>query len=283
MILIADSGSTKCDWALYDGSGFTTHSTQGFNPMFHTEQMVIDGLTNNLELASKAQLVDHIYYYGSGCQTPELNSVIENALRKVFPGAQVEVDHDLTAAIKATAGDEPGISCILGTGSNLAYFDGETIHTKTSGLGYILGDEGSGTYFGKKLVADFLYDQLPPELHKEIETKFNLSKDVAIQNVYMRPNANVYLASFMKVVSNYSDLEYVQNMVYEGLLRFIDVHVRRFDQCQAVPVHFVGSIAYYFQGLLAQACEKRGIELGKVVKKPIDSLVAYHENLINQA
>jgi len=283
MILIADSGSTKCDWALYDGSGFTTHSTQGFNPMFHTEQMVVDGLHNNLDLASKAHQVEHIYYYGSGCQTAELNSVIEQALKIVFSQAQVDVDHDLTAAIRATAGHQPGISCILGTGSNLAYFDGQEIQTKTSGLGYILGDEGSGTYFGKKIVADYLYGQLPTELHKEIEHKFKLTKTVAIQNVYMRPNANVYLASFMKVVSNYSDLDYVQNMVLEGLLRFIDVHVRRFDECQSVPVHFVGSIAYYFQGILAQACEKRGIELGKVVKKPIDSLVAYHENLINQA
>jgi len=250
--------------------------------MFHDEQMVIKGLSENAKLMSKASQVEHIHYYGSGCQGPELNQTIESALSKVFSAADIEVDHDLTAAIRATAGNEPGISCILGTGSNLAYFDGTEIHTKVSGLGYILGDEGSGTYFGKKLLADYLYGEVPKALHDEIYSKYKLDKDKVIQRVYMAPHANVYLASFMRLLSAHRTEAYVQKLILEGLIKFIDVHVSRFDQCQAVPVHFVGSIAHYFKDILALACEARGIELGHVVKKPIDTLVSYHRNLISK-
>ncbi|MBI1183183.1 N-acetylglucosamine kinase [bacterium] len=283
MILVADSGSTKCDWALLTEQGFESFSTQGFNPMFHNKQMVIDGLRVNTELMRQAPNVSAIFYYGAGCQNAVLNKIIEDALKEIFTKARIAVDHDLTAAIRATCGDESGISCILGTGSNLAYFNGSEIITKTSGLGYVLGDEGSGTFFGKQLLADFLYEKLPASIHNELRDVYKLDKDVIIKNVYMKPHANVYLAQFMRIISSHRDEKYVQQLIYNGLLRFIDVHVARFDECHSVPVHFVGSIAFHFKEVLDKACQQRHIHLGKVVQKPIENLVEYHRVKVDHA
>jgi N-acetylglucosamine kinase-like BadF-type ATPase len=282
MILVADSGSTKCDWALLNEEGYKPYSTQGFNPMFHTSQMVVDGIKANPNFIAKAPYVKEIFYYGAGCQNAVLNRIIENGLAEVFTNAVVHVDHDLTAAVRATAGNEAGISCILGTGSNLAYSDGSEVHTIVSGLGYVLGDEGSGTYFGKKLLADFLYGNLPESMEAELRDIYKLNKDVIIKNVYMKPHANVYISQFMRLVSAYREEQYVQDLVYEGLSRFLEVHVMRFEAHKEVPVHFVGSIAYYFKETLNKACQERGITLGRVVKKPIESLVEFHRQTINQ-
>ncbi|MGB0431706.1 MAG: N-acetylglucosamine kinase, partial [Bacteroidia bacterium] len=197
--------------------------------------------------------------------------------------AQVHVDHDLTAAVRATAGHNAGISCILGTGSNLAYSDGVQTHTIISGLGYVLGDEGSGTYFGKRLLADYLYGNLPKAMAAELRDIYKLDKDVIIKNVYMKPHANVYISQFMRLISAHRAEQYVQDLVYEGMCRFLEIHVMRFDAYKTVPVHFVGSIAYYFKNTLQKACTERGITLGRIVKKPIESLVEFHRQTVNQA
>ncbi|MCB0737001.1 MAG: N-acetylglucosamine kinase, partial [Bacteroidetes bacterium] len=207
MIVIADSGSTKCDWIITNGQEEIRTKTQGFNPMFHSSQLIEDKLRDNKDLSGLANRVEAVYYYGAGCQNGELNKTVQTALSNVFKNAHVHVDHDIRAAIMATCQGKPGISCILGTGSNSAYFDGKDIHNRVSGLGYILGDEGSGSYFGKKLLSAFLYGQLPETINQELRAQ-GLSKETIINKVYMQPNANVYLASFMKFVSNHKDLPY---------------------------------------------------------------------------
>lgn len=276
MILIADSGSTKCDWALVDGETVEEFSTTGFNPMFHSSIHIQNEIRNNKSLMSKAGEVSELYYYGAGCQNESMNDIVREGLHPIFTNAKIIVDHDLTGAVYAGCGNEAGIACILGTGSNSVYFDGKKIHEDFPGLGYILGDEGSGAYFGKQLLANFLYKKLPANLMELLREEHNLSKEVIFRNVYMRPNANVYLASFMRTIKVVKDDPWVKSFLYKGLSTFIDLHVWKYPDYKDVPTHFIGSIAFFYQDLLKKACESHRINIGKIIKKPIDSLVEFH-------
>lgn len=276
MILIADSGSTKCDWAFVDGSHVEKTSTMGFNPMFHSKEFIAKELGGYPEMIKHTKAVNTIFYYGAGCQNALLKQQVAEALTQLYPNAHTSVDHDLTACIRATCGHQIGIGCILGTGSNLAFFDGNSIKEIPSGLGYILGDEGSGTYFGKKLLADFLMGHLPQGLYNDLKEKHHLTRSSIMQDVYMKPHVNVYLAQFMSVLGQHQDEHYVQNLLVRGFEDFIKVHVTRIDDYREVLVHFVGSVAFHFKKWLSKACENTGISMGSVVQKPIDRLIAYH-------
>jgi N-acetylglucosamine kinase-like BadF-type ATPase len=276
MVLIADSGSTKCDWVLIDGDKRHDFSTMGFNPFFHNEEIISNAIKNNTDLYSHANDVKLLFLYSAGCSSKELKLVVERGLRNCFPKANIYVDHDLVAAAFATYSGTPGISCILGTGSNSCYFDGDIVKEQVPALGYILGDEGSGSYFGKKVLADFLYKKLPEKLNDDLVNQFGLSKDIIFEHVYMRPHANVYLASFMKVISDNKDLPYVQEMIFDGMVHFMKNHVCCFANFQKLPVHFIGSIAYYHEDILKKAALSLGVTVGNIIQKPIYGLVDYH-------
>lgn len=280
MILVADSGSTKCDWALLRSEAIELTSTQGFNPRFHDREFIVKELKKSARLIEHAHDVTSLYYYGAGCRSSASKNHIKNALNKVFCNAEISVDHDLTASIRATCGNEPGIGCILGTGSNLGYFDGKELHTKESGLGFILGDEGSGTFFGKQLLADFLLGHLPESVHNDLIQTHGLNRESIMTAVYMRPHVNVYLSQFMPVLGRHKDLAYVRSLLIGGFKHFFDVNVKRFDASNKVPIHFVGSVAYHFKDLLEIACKQEGLTLGKVIKKPIENLVDYHKSTL---
>ena len=275
MLLVADSGSTKADWRLVDDGMVTGEfSTIGFNPYFQKEDVILAALRSN-ELAGVAEKITAIFFYGSGCSSPELNKIISDSLQKFFTHAKITVEHDVLGSVLATCGDEAGISCILGTGSNSCYYDGKKVHENNYGLGYILGDEGSGSYFGKKLVAYYLYRILPPHLQEEFGKLYPLTKDSLIKTIYNNPNANVYLASFSRFLSDRKKDEYVQELVKRGLAEFFDVCVCHYNGYQALPVHFVGSIAFYFEDLLREVAVEKGIHIGKVIKSPIGELTNY--------
>jgi|688.fasta_scaffold391305_2 glucosamine kinase len=276
MILIADSGSTKCDWVLIDGEHRHDFSTMGFNPFFHNEQIISDAIRNNKELFSFSEKVKLLFLYSAGCSSRDLKSVVERGLKSCFPKANIYVDHDLVAAAFATYSGSPGISCILGTGSNSCYFDGDIVKEQVPALGYILGDEGSGSYYGKQILAAFLYKQLPAELHHALESKYKLNKDMIFENVYMKPHANVYLASFMPVITEFKHLSYVRDMVYKGMIHFMKNHVICFRGYQKYPVHFIGSIAYLFEDVLRDAAAELDVQVGNIIQKPIYGLVDYH-------
>lgn len=279
MILIADSGSTKCDWFLTDESGHShSFNTIGLNPYFHDELFITVAIRQNKELNQWAPSVKNVYFYGAGCSSAALNEIIHKALHTVFINATIEIDHDMVAAAYATYDGKPCISCILGTGSNSCYFDGENVSEEVPALGYILGDEGSGSYYGKKLLSMYLYNQLPQHLHEILKNNYQLTKDEIITNVYMKPNANVYLASFMKFLSQHKSDNFVREMVYDGMLHFLKNHVCCFKQHKEVPVHFVGSIAWHFQDLLYLAANDLGIKIGRIIQKPIEELGKYHFN-----
>ncbi|MBU6324193.1 MAG: hypothetical protein KJS92_01800, partial [Bacteroidetes bacterium] len=246
MLLIADSGSTKCDWVLVNPKGEEhPFHTMGFNPFFHSTDFIAQEIRKNRDLMDHAAQVTEVYFYGAGCSSPERNEVLIDALREVFPVAAVTVDHDLTGAAYATCGTEPGIACILGTGSNSCYFDGVQIHEKVPALGYVLGDEAGGTWYGKELLRLFLYKELPEHIHRGLVEEFKLNKESIFEHVYNIPNPNVYLASFMRFLSSRSQDAWVRDFMYNGFSKFINIHIWKYENHLDVPVHFVGSVAYH--------------------------------------
>jgi glucosamine kinase len=276
MILIIDSGSTKSDWVLLNGSERAYFSTIGLNPYFHSSEVVLNTICAHENLFSIRNQVQKIFFYGAGCSSLALNDIIATGLQKVFTNANIVVDHDLKACAYATFQGSPAISCIIGTGSNSCYFDGKEIYEEVPALGYILGDEGSGTYFGKLLLSNFLYKRLPQNIHQAIEEQLELTKDIIVEHVYRKPDANVYLASFMKFIVQFSEEEYVKDMIYEGFKHFVKIHVTCYPKHKDVQVHFVGSIAHIFRSELEKACKYFGVELGQTIQKPIDGLIDYH-------
>lgn len=279
MLLIADSGSTKCDWMLIkENEEAHNFSTMGFNPYFHNEAVISNAIRQNTDLMEVAPQVSLLFLYSAGCSSKELKLVVERALRSVFTNANIYVDHDLVGAAFATWDENPAITGILGTGSNSCYFDGDIVKQANSGLGlgYILGDQGSGSYYGKILLSSYLQNLLPDDIHTLLRDEYKLSRDVIVENVYMKPHANVYLASFMRVLSENRDHPWVQEIVNRGMEDFYTTHVACYKNYQRVPVHFIGSIAYYFEDSLRNTASRLGIRVGTIIKKPIFGLVNYH-------
>ncbi|MGV3632613.1 MAG: ATPase [Bacteroidota bacterium] len=277
MFFIVDSGSTKSDWVLVESSGHQAYfSTMGFNPYFHPETVIAETVLKHPGIMQHAREVEAVYFYGAGCADPAMQEIVSNALSGIFTSAKISVDQDLMACAHASYDGEPAISCIIGTGSNSCYFDGKTLSKKSPSLGYILGDEGSGSYFGKQLLSAYFYGQLPANLSAAFAQEFALTRDELVERIYRQSNANVYLASFTTFISEHASEPYFREMVYEGMKKFMEIHVCCYPNYRETEVHFVGSIAYVFAAELRRAAGELGITTGKIIQKPIDSLVAYH-------
>jgi N-acetylglucosamine kinase-like BadF-type ATPase len=277
-ILIADSGSTKCDWLLLDANGGqrTLFSTMGFNPYFHTTSFVVQQLKEHEGLAAIASSVKHVFFYGAGSSSPELCTRIKEALSQFFTASTIAVDHDLVGAAYAVYDGEPCIAGILGTGSNSCLFDGKTVIEEVPALAYILGDEGSGSWFGKDLLRAYFYKQLPANLAKAFEAEYPLTKDELVQCVYANPHANVWLAGFMPFIGQHRQHEPIKSWIVKGLDAFVATHVCCYPNYQQLPVHFVGSIAWHFSDELRAVCKQHQVNCGKIIRKPIDALADYH-------
>jgi len=277
MNFVVESGSTKSDWVLIDNnSDQRFFSTIGFNPFFHSSETIENELIKNKELLSLSSQVESVYFYGAGCSSKELNEIVRIGLSRVFTKANIIVDHDLLACAYATYRGKPVISCILGTGSNSCYFDGEKLSEKVPALGYILGDEGSGSYFGKQLLSNFLYNRLPENIATDFRETYNLGKDEIIGKVYKEENANVFIASFMPFVAKHKENDFIKMMIRDGFKKFMEVHVCCFDNYKNVEVNFVGSISEILETQLHEAASEIGINIGRIIRRPVDALVQYH-------
>ncbi len=278
MIIVADSGSTKCDWVAINKDGFKSEkmSTMGFNPFFHSSSFITNKLNEHEDLSMLAKRIEKVFFYGAGCSSELFKKIITEGLQNYFVNAEITVDHDLAGAVYATCGNEEGIACILGTGSNSCYFDGTNIYEEVPALGYILGDEGSGAYFGRQLLKLYLYKELPPHISKAFEDRFNTNKQEIFERVYMKEHANVYLASFMRFLSDTRDDEWVRKFIYKGFSEFITIHVWKYKNFKEVPIHFIGSVAFYFQDLLKHEAKIHHLNVGKIIKQPVHNLTKYH-------
>ncbi|WP_276349140.1 N-acetylglucosamine kinase [Daejeonella sp. JGW-45] len=276
MLLVADSGSTKADWILTRSDNQAIHfRTKGINPFFLSEKDIIQVFQNAPEVQEYVDEVREIYFFGAGCSSPDRREIISNALSKVFKNAFVSVDIDIIASIYATCGSDPGICCILGTGSNISYFDGVKIHDSKHGLGYILGDEGSGTYFGRKLITSFLYGTMPAELSVPFGGKFSIDKESVIKRIYQQASPNSFLASFAPFMSDHIDHPFIVDLLKNGFDEFVETNIKSYPDHKRQICHFVGSIAFHFKDLLKEICETKGIRVGKILKHPIDELSSF--------
>lgn len=277
MILVADSGSSKTDWLLsIPQQEPVSFKTAGLNPYFLTEKEIAKIIQDQApDMVAYANDISEIYFFGAGCSSPDRHEIVSNAISQLFTKAFISVDSDLLGCAYATCGHEKGICCVMGTGSNISYFDGENIHDGQHGLGFVLGDEGSGTWFGKALITDFLYDNMPADINEAFNKAYGLNKEVVIKNVYQRPNANTYLASFSRFVSEIKTTPYGQDLLEKGLLEFIDSNIKSYPEYHRYKCHFVGSIAYFFAEELTALCHQQGVKTGKVIKQPINDLMAF--------
>jgi glucosamine kinase len=275
MITIIESGSTKADWLIIDEDTRFQHHTIGFNPFFHTSEFVKQNLEGDSFLSNWFSKSGEIHFYGAGCSSHELQETIKSGIKSVFKNSEVHVDHDLSAAGLSVYRGNDVIACILGTGSNSVFFNGNKLTEVVPALGYILGDEGSGSFFGKQMLSDFLYNKLPKPMVEEFIER-GLSKDAIFKNVYMEPNANVFLASLSPILINNKNLDYSQKLIQKGFDLFIENHVMCYPNYRDVEVSFVGSIAALLSDELSQACERKGLKLGQIIRRPIDALANYH-------
>ncbi len=282
MIAIVDGGSTKCDWVILENSGKLNlkTTTLGFNPNIINTDFIPREIDKNQELYFLKNHIEKLFFYGSGCGTAHNAKKIEQELATAFPNAELSVKEDMTAAAYAAYNGEPAIVCILGTGSNSCYFDGEKIRTDLPSLGFLIGDEGSGSALGKHLLRRFFMKKLPKDLEAEFKATYNLTIDEALKQMYHNPRANAYLGEFNKFIADHRKHSYFQNMVFDEMKNFLDYQVLPYPEAREAEINFIGYIAYIYEDILRSAAAELNLKVGRVVQKPIESLVDYHKKYI---
>ncbi|MBW0161429.1 MAG: N-acetylglucosamine kinase [Sediminibacterium sp. Gen4] len=275
--LIADSGATKCEWCvLENGKKKKTIYTQGISPYFLSGPQIISLLEKELLPKLKNITVQEIYFYGTGLGNPNNVKIVKAVFKKLFPKSKTEVQNDLLAAARALCGKSKGIACILGTGANSCFYNGKKIVKNSPGLGYILGDEGSGAYLGKKVVQYYLYNTYDEELKARFEKRFMVTPMEILENVYKKPLANRYLASYAIFLAENRGHYMIENIIEDGLNDFFFTHLYKYRESWTHPIHFVGSIAFGFKDVLKELCSTYELELGRVLKAPMQGLIEYH-------
>ena len=278
MVAIVDGGSTKCDWVILDNlkNIFLKTETIGFNPNNIAKQLIVPEIEKNTKLNSIKNEITKVFFYGSGCGVSKNCQIIQEEFSKVFTKASFFIKEDLTAAAYAAYRGNPAIVCILGTGSNSCYFDGEKVHIKLPSLGFLIGDEGSGSAIGKQLIRSFFMQKLPQDLEKDFQETYQLTIDEALKNMYHNSRPNAYLADFNKFVVERKDHPFFQKMVFNEMKNFFEYQVLPYEESKKVEINFIGSIAYYYEKILRSVATELNLNVGKIVQKPIEDLVDYH-------
>lgn len=283
MILIVDSGATKSDWIALDDKGNELFLTQtlGLSPEVLTKDVIEDRLANNFELSKNRDKVTNLYFYGAGCGTDRMKKFLKDIFKDFFPNAKADVKEDTYAAIFATTKiGHQGIVCILGTGSNCSYYDGNQLFQKVTSLGYIPMDDGSGNYFGRKLIRDYYFHKMPSDLGLKFAQQYDLEADTIKENLYKQPNPNTYLATFARFLIENKEHAYSKGVIDKGFQQFINNYIMQFELATKVPINFVGSIAHYLRDELTTVLKRNDLIVGVIRQRPIEGLVEFHrENM----
>lgn len=282
MLIIVDSGSTKADWQVINTDGSRElHTTMGFNPFFHDEDRIETELKKSFVKDVNVVEAKKIYFYGAGCSDKMRCEIVKRGLERIFVNAEtIAVEHDLLGSARATCGNEAGIACIIGTGSNTCLYDGKDVIDNVSNLGYLLGDEGSGSHLGKLLIRAYFYRELSDDMIEFFHEEYGNNKRVILNKIY-GDSPNVYLASFARFFSKHKSHFYIQKLANEAFAELTRRHILKYNGCNNIPIHFVGSVAYHFQDILKTTLEEHNLSLGVVIQKPIDALVDFHLKNIN--
>jgi len=280
MKLLVDSGATKADWIALDNDGnrLFTSQTLGLSPEVINKEEALERLEARFDIYNNRKEVTHLFFYGAGCGTDRMKNYMTNVFKEFFPNADITVKEDTYAAAYATnPTNDKSIICILGTGSNCSYFDGEGLVQKVQSLGYIAMDDCSGNRFGRELVRAFFFNKMPEHLATKFAAEYNLDADVIKHNLYKEPNPNAYLATFAKFLIQHKDEPFFKEIIVKQMQVFVDNYITQYENAHEVPVHFVGSIAFYLKAELAEVLGANGLKLGNVLRRPIDGLIEYHK------
>ncbi|PWH81947.1 N-acetylglucosamine kinase [Algibacter marinivivus] len=282
MILIVDSGSTKSDWLAVDNNGnklMDKIRTKGLNPAILSEKKLHKIIKKSTELKAHKNEVTHVFFYGAGCGTDNARELLSGVLSQIFTNAHIEVNEDTLAAVYATINHpkEAAVVCILGTGSNCSYYDGETLHQRVISLGYTLMDDASGNYYGKQLIKDYYFNHMPENVRIAFGAKYNMEADFIKYNLYKQPSPNAYLANFAEFMFLHKDSEYTINLIKDGIRVFAKNMIFQYrEELKTVPVHFAGSIAFFAQKEIKEVADEMGFKVGNFERRPIDGLVPFH-------
>ena len=286
MIVVVDSGSTKSDWIIVDNQGkqlFDKVRTKGLNPAILSEKKLIRNINKSEVLVEQKENITHLFFYGAGCGTEKPRLMLKEILEELFPNAAVEVNEDTLAAVYSTINNnEPAVVCIMGTGSNCSYYDGEKLHQRVNSLGYTLMDDASGNYYGKQLIRDYYFHHMPGRLRAAFGHEYNMDSDFIKYNLYKLPYPNAYLASFAKFMFLNKDSEYIPNLIKKGVREFAKNMIFQYkEELKTVPVHFAGSIAFFAQEEIKEVATELGFKVGNFVRRPIEGLVGFHVKNLN--
>ena len=276
--IIADSGATKCQWTIIQNNQKKSISTIGISPYFLSTSEIVTVLEKAFSKKIPVEKINAIYFYGTGLSNPDNVKSLKKALKIVFKNASLDIQTDLVAAARATCQKNKGIACILGTGSNTGFYNGKIITKNSPGLGYVLGDEGSGAYLGKKVLQYFLYKTFDEELILCFEKKYNLNRSEILNKIYQEPLPNKYLASFAIFLSEHRGHYMIENIIEDGLNDFFYTHLNKLNESWLYPIHFTGSIAYAFRDVIKQLAFVYKMKLGTITKSPMEGLITYHKN-----
>ncbi len=276
--LIADAGATKTEWSLLQNGKVKTIVTSGISPYFLNSTQIVELLQKELAPKMKNVVPDAIYYYGTGCINPDNKKMVKTSLQKVFKGAKTEVTHDVEGAAKGVCVHTKGIACILGTGSSSCFYNGKKIVKNRPGLGYVLGDEGSGAYLGRKVIQYYMYNTFDEDLRARFDATFVTNGTEILENVYKKPLPNRYLATFARFLADNRGHYMIENIIEDGLNDFFFTHLCKYSEAWTHPINFVGGISFGFKDVLKELCDAYSFELGNVLQKPMKGLIEYHSN-----
>ncbi|MDD3738930.1 MAG: ATPase [Lentimicrobiaceae bacterium] len=279
MIIVADVGNTTADWGVIHKGEILYYKTTGFSPYFTKPSEIINLLEKELLPNIDVKLVRSLFFYGTSCSSDVNKNIIKETLSNIFGNAEIFVDSDLLAAAKALCGNNEGIACILGTGSNSCYYNGNKIQDNKLSLGYILGDQGSGAYLGKRLLYDYFHNKLPDNLKQELTKFANVSDKEIISNLYSTDKPSSYLASFAPFLHKHNNNKYVNDLLTDSFNEFIVNCVKIYPESKHLPINFVGSIAYLYKDLISTLLKNNDLQAGKFISSPIKDLSIFHKEL----
>ena len=281
MILIADSGSTKCSWALCDQNGILIKEfrTIGFNPYFIDKKNILKELEQS-NLTEYSKEIREVFFYGAGCSSKDKNNIIEESLQSFFINSKIVIKHDIDAACYAMYKGNPNITCILGTGSNSCFYDGESIVENAPSLGFLLGDEASGNYFGKKILTLYFNNLMPEELKIKFDSGFETDLTIIKENIYNNNRSNVYLSKYFPFISENKNHPIIQNLIFNSLNDFFNLHVCCYENYKDLEINFIGSVGYFLSDEINTVAKKHNCKIGGIVKNPINNLIDFHFNKI---
>lgn len=282
MILVADSGSTKTNWIALNNKGETYFKidTPGLNPAVFARKTIYDRVVLKKELNENRLDVEKIFFYGAGCGTENARKNLKNIFKEIFENAEIEIYEDTIAAVKSLRTDVPGVVCILGTGSNCSYFDGEQTHQKIVSLGYIIMDGASGNHYGRELLKEYYYNKMPKSFAEKFENEYDLTADTIKENIYKKDNPNTYLAQIGRFLIENKSSDYSQGIIKKGLREFTENQILQFEESKSTQIYFVGSIAHFLSKEIEEVLAEYNLKLGKIIRHPIISLAEYHATQI---